>query len=81
MTETGLGWPDRDAYDAHANVKLTAEQLTQIQNSGQPISQWIREAIVERLIRESYGDKGLTLHRKVRDRINEIIGDDPAEQD
>lgn len=47
------GWPggefDGDAYNQHANVKLTQEQLDHIIGSGEPISQWIREAIQMRI--------------------------------
>jgi len=55
MTETGVGWPDREAYSVHANVKLTEEQLTYIENSGESTSQWIREACEERINRETHG--------------------------
>ena len=54
MTETGLGWPDREAYNTHANVKLTEEQIRYIENSGESTSQWIREAVEERITRETH---------------------------
>jgi len=51
MTETGTGWPGPE-FPEHANVKLTAEQKAKINESGDPESTWIRQAIVERLERE-----------------------------
>jgi hypothetical protein len=54
MTETGLGWPDREAYSEHANVKLTEDQIRYIENSGESTSQWIREAVEQRIIWETH---------------------------
>jgi hypothetical protein len=54
MTETGVGWPDREAYSAHANVKLTEDQIRYIENSGESTSQWIRSAVEERITRETH---------------------------
>lgn len=56
MIETGTGWPaddKSDLYDKHANVKLTAEQLAYIQASTQAISTWIREAVEDRIEKET----------------------------
>jgi hypothetical protein len=61
----GTGWPgirqwmhkqtdpiEGEAYNQHANVKLTAEQKAVIEASGEPESQWIREAIQMRIDQE-----------------------------
>jgi hypothetical protein len=60
MTETGVGWPDsgehpdyRGFYSKHANVKLSPEQKEAIARSGQPESEYIREAVQMRLDREA----------------------------
>jgi hypothetical protein len=58
MSES-TGWPggefaDGEAYSHHANVKLTQEQLDYINNSGEPISQWIRGAVQERMDTEAH---------------------------
>jgi hypothetical protein len=55
----GTGWPggelpDGESYNTHANVKLTAEQKQRIADSGESESQWIREAVQERLDREAF---------------------------
>jgi hypothetical protein len=59
MTETGVGWPEADdrgaysrKYSEHANVKLSPEQKEAIARSGQPESEYIREAVQMRLDRE-----------------------------
>lgn len=49
----GTGWVGEDvSYTTHANVKLTVEQKEAIERSGEPESQWIREAVEARLERE-----------------------------
>jgi hypothetical protein len=65
MTDNNTGWPggefEGDAYNQHANVKLTQEQLDHITDSGEPISQWIRDAIQARIDREQ-NKKSFGLH-------------------
>ena len=60
---TGTGWPGirqymhdqtDDPYSHHANVKLNQEQLDYIYDSGEPISQWIRNAIQARIDTEAH---------------------------
>jgi hypothetical protein len=41
-----------DSYNVHKNVKLTQEQAAAIEASGEPDSQWIREAVEMRLLHE-----------------------------
>jgi hypothetical protein len=54
MTESGTGWPDEPGlYKQHANVKLTEEQLTYIETSGEATSTWIREAVEDRINKET----------------------------
>lgn len=63
MKNDGTGWPGirqymhdqtDDAYNRHANVKLTADQKAAIEASGEPESQWIREAIQMRIDQEAH---------------------------
>jgi hypothetical protein len=56
----GTGWVGDGeftdvAYSSHANAKLTSEQKEAIAASGESESQWIREAVEERLARERGG--------------------------
>jgi hypothetical protein len=53
----GTGWVGDNefsdvAYSSHANAKLTTEQKEEIAKSGESESQWIREAVQERIDRE-----------------------------
>lgn len=50
----GTGWVGdiEGNYNVHANAKLTLEQKEAIAASGESESQWIREAVEERLERE-----------------------------
>lgn len=52
----GTGWMGdlevEGNYNIHANAKLTQEQKAAIAASGESESQWIREAVEERLERE-----------------------------
>jgi hypothetical protein len=57
------GWPGAEfpeylgmdvAYNQHANVKINQEQLDYIYESGEPISQWIRDAIQARINTEAH---------------------------
>jgi hypothetical protein len=41
-----------DVYSVHKNVRLTADQGALIEASGEPDSQWIREAVEMRLLYE-----------------------------
>jgi hypothetical protein len=69
MSES-TGWPGGefpenlgdDAYNHHANVKLNQEQLDHIIDSGEPISQWIRDAIQERIEKEAHYNESHRRH-------------------
>lgn len=58
MTHYEALWDDcelpssTERYSVHKNVKLTPEQATAIEASGEPDSQWIREAVEMRLLYE-----------------------------
>jgi hypothetical protein len=83
VNPTGTGWPEpeSDGYTIHANTKLNSEQKKAIDQSGEPESQWIREAIQERLDREAVTattrvDEAATrkmLREKTKVRMEEII--------
>jgi hypothetical protein len=59
MTETfeKLGWPAPDQWDepytSHANTKLSEAQKAYIEASGEATSQWIREAVQQRIDAEA----------------------------
>ncbi len=75
MTETGTGWPEaeRDAYDTHANVKLTAEQLAYIEESRESISQWIRSAVQSRIqLERATTPPSKKAEQRMRIRIREL---------
>lgn len=66
------GWPGAEfpenlgdvAYNNHANVKLNQEQLDYIYDSGEPISQWIRDAIQARIETEAHYKRANESHRR-----------------
>jgi hypothetical protein len=68
---TGTGWPgirqymhDEATFTQHANVKLTEDQLDYIYDSGEPISQWIRDAIQARIDTEAHYKRANESHRR-----------------
>jgi hypothetical protein len=70
MVETGTGWPDHDRpdlYVKHANVKLTIEQLAYIEASTQATSTWIREAVEDRIEKETAEDSNARLKEKAKE--------------
>lgn len=45
----------RGSYDLTATVKLSPEQAAYVKASDEPVSQWIRGAVQERIDRENNG--------------------------
>lgn len=69
MTRSGTGWPGPEfpqyrkgermdeSYTEHVNSKLPQKWCALIEQSGDPISQWIREAVRQRLLHEGLIDE------------------------
>ena len=87
--EEGTGWPggvfEDLAFSHHANVKLSQEQLDYIYDSGEPISQWIRDAVQARIDTEAHYTRAneAALRGKLHDKMRALTGrqDDATHHD